>query len=129
MGMKFDCKEPPRMYAAGFERKVMIRDCGTLHLSPDEQVTFVTDTGREYDVTRKDWGFYAAPSLNGRLSSFGLRGVLVRNREGRYFLLLVEVEKEERFEAYCQSENLELVTWLDTSDRLYRLAEAVREGE
>jgi hypothetical protein len=129
MGMNFDCKEPPRIYAAGFERKVTIRDCGSLRLDPDEQVTFVTDSGRQYDVTRKEWGFYATPSLNGRLTSFGLRGVLVRNRNGRYFLLLVEVGREERFEAYRDSENLELVAWLDTDERLNRLAEAVRERE
>lgn len=117
------------MYAAGFERKVTIRDCGTVQLDPDEQVTFVTNSGREYDVTRKDWGFYATPSLNGRLSSFGLRGVLVRNRTGRYFLLLVEVGNEEQFEAYRGSENLELIAWLDTDERLNRLAKALRESE
>jgi hypothetical protein len=129
MDMRFDCKNPPRKYAAGFEDKVTIRDCGTLQLDPDEQVTFVTDTGREYDVTRKEWGFYATPSLNGRLSSFGLRGVLVRNRQGRYFMLLVEVKKEKGFEAYRASENLELVAWLDTDERLNRLAEAMHGRE
>jgi hypothetical protein len=51
----------------------------------------VTKSGAEYDVAAKDWGFYATPSLNGRLQQFGLRGVLIRNRgTGRYFVLLVE---------------------------------------
>ena len=58
-------------------------DCGRIALAPDEQVTFTTEAGGEYDVTRKSWGFYATPSINGRLKTFGLRAALVRNVAGR----------------------------------------------
>ena len=124
--MKFEAKDPPRRFAVGNTAKFDILDCGTLRLAPDEQVTFVTGSGAEYDVAAKDWGFYATPSLNGRLEQFGLRGVLIRNRgTGRYFVLLVERGREPQFDAYCAVENLAVVAWLDSTAALDRLAIAM----
>jgi hypothetical protein len=95
-----------------------MRDCGELRLEADEQVTLVTASGAQYDVARKSWGFYATPSLNGRLARFGLRGVLVRNRLGLYFVLLVEQGEEDGFQQYMDEERMEIITWLDTSEAL-----------
>jgi len=123
--MKFDEKRPPRVFEVGNVEKFSMRDCGTLRLEPDEQVTFVTESGAEYDLARKDWGFYATPSLNGRLSSFGLRAVLVKNPSGRYFVLLVAKGKENQFDAYVKSERLKLVCWMDSDGALDALEQAV----
>ena len=120
--MIFNQKEPAREFEVGFEKKSVIRDCGSVRLAADEQVTFQTDTGGEYDVARKNWGFYATPSLNGRLSGFGLRAVLVRSRVDRFFVLLVERGREEDFNAYIDSEGLEIVTWMDTTEALSAIA-------
>ena len=76
MAMKIDLKNPPRSYEVGRTVKLQMKDCGTIRLEPDEQLTFTTEAGAEYDLARKDWGFYATPSLNGRLQQFGLRAVL-----------------------------------------------------
>jgi len=112
--VRFDPKQPPRLFQVGNSVKFNMKDCGRIELEQDEQLTFVTPAGAEYDVARKEWGFYATPSLNGRLEQFGLRAVLIRNRgTGRYFLLLVESGKEVLFDAYCQQENLAIVAWLD----------------
>lgn len=119
--MKFDEKRPPRVFQVGNAEKFQMRDCGTLRLEPDEQVTLVTESGAEYDVARKDWGFYATPSLNGRLASFGLRAVLVRNPSGRYFVLLVEKGKQVAFDAYVKSERLAIVCWMDSDEGLRAL--------
>ena len=119
--MKFDEKRPPRVFQVGNAEKFPMRDCGTLRLEPDEQVTLVTESGAEYDVARKDWGFYATPSLNGRLASFGLRAVLVRNPSGRYFVLLVEKGKQVAFDAYVKSEHLAIVCWMDSDEGLSAL--------
>lgn len=117
--MKFDSIDPPRRFAVGVDGGIELSDCGRIALEPDEQVTFTTESGGEYDVARKDWGFYATPSLNGRLPSFGLRAVLVKNRgTGRYFVGLVEEGKEPLFERYLERENLVAVRWLDSSERL-----------
>ena len=121
--MKFEPKDPPRRFPVGNSVKFDMRDCGNLRLDPDEQVTFVTASGAEYDVAAKDWGFYATPSLNGRLEQFGLRGVLIRNRStGRYFVLLVERGREPQFDAYCEQENLAVIAWLDSTAALDDLA-------
>lgn len=122
--MKFDAKNPPRVYEVGYDVKGHISDCGTLHLAPDEQVTLVTEQGGEYDVTRKEWGFYATPSLNGRLAGFNLRGVLTKNRHNRFFVMLVERGKEEAFERYVEQEPLKIVAWLDTEEALVALETA-----
>ncbi len=120
--MKFEPKDPPRAFPVGNAVKFEMKDCGTLRLAADEQVTFATEDGAEYDVARKEWGFYATPSLNGRLEQFGLRGVLIKNRgTGRFFLLLVEKGKEAAFDAYCSQENLAVIAWLDSTAALAAL--------
>jgi len=126
--MQFEPKQPPREFEVGFDKKGTIRDCGTMHLAPDEQITFKTEDGKEYDVTRKDWGFYAGPSLNGRLANFSLRAVLVRNRIDRYFVLLVERGKEEAFTRYLAGEPLKIISWLDTTEALKNLEAKVDGG-
>ena len=121
--MKFAPRNPPRHFAVGNAVKFDMKDCGSVALEPDEQVTFTTESGAEYDVARKDWGFYATPSLNGRLEQFGLRGVLIKNRgTGRFFVLLVEKGREGAFNAYCEQENLAVIAWLDTTAALEALA-------
>ena len=66
MDMKFAQKSAaPRRFAVGNADKIEIRDCGNLALEPDEQVTLVTESGAEYDVARKDWGFYATRDTAG----------------------------------------------------------------
>jgi hypothetical protein len=109
-------------------RRIRMSDCGRVHLDPDEQVTFVTDSGAEYDVARKSWGFYATPSLNGRLPAFGLRAVLVRNGQGRYYVWLVERGREAEFRRYLTSEDHRVIRWLDTANELESI-EPRDEGE
>jgi hypothetical protein len=127
--MRLDPKNPPRVFTVGNAGPIDMRDCGTVALDADEQVTFVTARGAEYDVARKDWGFYATPSLNGRLLQFGLRGVLIQNRgTGRYFVLLVERGHEGSFEAYLAAENLRIVHWLDSEEACAALDRKLNAG-
>ena len=125
MAMKIDLKNPPRSYEVGRTVKLQMKDCGTVRLEPDEQLTFTTEAGAEYDLARKDWGFYATPSLNGRLQQFGLRTVLVKNMIGRFFVLLVENGKEALFNKYVEVEELRIIVWLDNADSLASLESAL----
>lgn len=126
--MKFAPKNPPRRFPVGNAAKFEMKDCGSLALEADEQVTFTTEAGAEYDVARKAWGFYATPSLNGRLEQFGLRGVLIKNRgTGRFFVLLVEKGREPAFDAYCRQENLAVIAWLDSTAALDALARKLEQ--
>lgn len=118
--MHIEVRDPPRRFMVGTgDLQFHMFDCAAVRLEPDEQVTFMTEDGAEYDVARKNWGFYATPSLNGRLGQFDLRGILVRNRKtGRYFVLLVKTGQEAAFERYCTQETLAIVSWLDSTEVL-----------
>ena len=125
--MKFTPQQPPRAFQVGPTEQITLLDYGKIRLEPNEQITFTLPEGGEYDVARKEWGFYATPSLNGRLEQFGLRGVLIKNRTtSKFFVLLVEKGKEKQFEEYCRQENLAVVAWIDTSSALDSLEKKVQ---
>lgn len=116
---------PPRQFEVGRGESIRLKDCARIELEPDEQVTFTAPGGGEYDVVRKAWGFYATPSLNGRLASFGLRAALVRAEDGKYYVMLVERGKEPDFEGYLRIEGHRVVSWLDSASALDKLDKAV----
>ena len=128
VGVRLKVNDPPRVYeVGGHAGAIQIKDCARVGLQPDEQVTFVTESGAEYDVTRKSWGFYATPSLNGRLQSFGLRGALVKSPHGRFYVLLVERDKEADFQHYLETEGHTVVCWLDNNIALESLEQKMRD--
>ncbi|MDQ7834252.1 MAG: hypothetical protein RDU24_02620 [Humidesulfovibrio sp.] len=98
-----------------------LRHCANIHLNADEFITFTTPSGTEYDVTRKAWGYYATPSLNGRLPRHGLRGALVENSRQQHFIHLVEIGNEEEHRRYLESDGQRIVVWLDETEKLTAL--------
>ena len=65
----------PRPFVVGIKKKLTIKDMGTVYLAPNEQLTFITENKNRYDVGRKNWGFYATPSINSRLKKEGFKTV------------------------------------------------------
>jgi hypothetical protein len=127
--MKFTPVDPPRRFeVSGAGVKLMLSDCARLELNDDEQVTFTTERGGEFDVARKNWGFYATPSTNGRLRSFGLRAALVLSVYGKLFVVLVEAGKEDLFFQYVAADKQRFLTWLDDDSSVQKLAAALLEG-
>ena len=124
--MKLNKKLPFREFEVGFNKKIIIKDCGSIEMDSDEQVTFTTESGGEYDVTRKEWGFYMGPSLNGRLSFFGLRPILVKNRLNRFFMLLVENGFEDCLKKYLEEEQLSIICWMDTDETFEALEKKLK---
>jgi hypothetical protein len=120
--------DPPREYTAG-RSAVVIRDCGRVALAVNEQITFVTERGGEYDVARTSWGFYATPSLNGRLGAFGMRAALVKNPDGKFFVLLVEIVNQQAFDESLAAEGHTVVAWLDDASTLTAIERATRPGD
>ncbi len=108
--MKVDRQTPARRFTV---KDVEISHVADIELATDELITFKTETGAEYDVARKDWGFYATPSINGRLRDNGFRTALVSNPEGRHYVLLVEQTKMPSFDAYCEQQTITVLKWLD----------------
>jgi SAM-dependent methyltransferase len=120
--MKLTLNDPPRTYATGRGEPITVSDVAHLELAANEQVTFTTPAGGEYDVTRKSWGFYATPSLNGRLLNHNLRAVIARGPAAKYYVFLVERGHEGEFERYLTAEQNEIVRWLDNDDDLRAIA-------
>lgn len=127
--MKFDQKNPPRQFEVGNAVKFCMEDYGSIYLNPNEQVTFLTEDGAEYDVARKDWGFYATPSLNGRLSQFGFRTFLIKNTiTGRFFVFLVESGKEDSFNCYLRQESLQVIVELSDDQQIDAFSKRSNQG-
>ncbi|EKD28610.1 MAG: hypothetical protein ACD_79C00261G0002 [uncultured bacterium] len=111
--MKINIKNPPRKFKCGMQNQIEVSDCGEVYLENNEQLTFYTKTNKEYDVAIKEWGFYATPSINGRLKDQGFKTALVKNSANRYYVMLVDTDKIPAFNRYLDSENQTLIEWLD----------------
>ena len=105
--------KPPRVFVVGKNKNISISDCGSINLEHNEQVTFLTDDGKEYDVVSKEWGFYATPSINKRLAAQGFKTALVKSSNGMFYIMLVDKNKITLFENYLSQEKNYLVKWLD----------------
>ena len=125
--MRFSPVDPPREFGVGY-RGATIKHVADLELGDDEQVTMRTESGTELDVVRKSWGYYATPSMNGRLAEHGLRAALVigvprqEEQSQRMYLLLVERGREADFEQYAEAEGMRVVAWLDDDEAVARAA-------
>lgn len=125
--MKVDRRDPPRRFTV---RGQTIAHTADIELAADEQVTFVTGSGTEYDVARKAWGYYATPSLNGRLVDFNLRAVLVKSDlVERFYIHLVERGREAEHAAYCRDLSVRVVLWLDDDAALEGLVRTVDDRD
>lgn len=111
--MNLDKRDIPRTFIVGVKDNIEIKDMGNISLLPDEQVTFVTDSGTKYDFVRKEWGYYATPSINVRLLNEGFKTALVKNSQGRLYIMVVELNKLNLFKSYCKSECQKILYWLD----------------
>jgi hypothetical protein len=112
--MKIKETKPPRPFQVGPAADITLYDCGVIDLADDEQVTFRTADGAEHDFVRKSWGFYATPSVNGRLPSFGLRTALMESVvSGRRYVVVVDGNKIDEFRQYLSDQKLRLLGWLD----------------
>ena len=111
--MEFIENIPPREFTVGTTKKLTLRDLGKINLKPNEQVSFTTESGKEHDFVRKNWGFYATPSINGRLLAQGFKTALVRNLGGRIYIMVVDDSKMEEFLSYIFDTKQDVIEWLD----------------
>lgn len=121
--MKWHPQDPPRRFTVGTHGGITISHCADITLEADELVTFQTESGGAYDVTRKDWGYYATPSINARLLDQGFRTALVENPQRRRYVMLVERTQEDAFRRYLADESQEIVAWLDDDEAVGRLGQ------
>ncbi len=113
--MLFTQRVPPRSFAASSSDATPTLDCGTIALSTNEQVTFDDALGRlgHTDVTRKEWGYYLTRSCNDYQGRNGWRTAIVRNLEGRTYVVLVDLEESECFRGFLMDSNHTVILWVD----------------
>lgn len=112
--MKYKFKDKPRQFVVGKDQDIELSDFGEVFLDSDEQITFNDEQGNEYDVCKKNWGYYATPSLNGRLRGFNFLSALVMNKNTqRKYIMLVHKDKIDLFNDYIYKEDQEILFWLD----------------
>jgi hypothetical protein len=121
--MKARLTDAPREFTTAGAR---IRDFGQLELAPGDMVVLATASGRQCDVTATAWGFYLAPSLNGRLRDQGFRVALVANPQDKLFLNAVEEDRLEAFAASLLEQGSRVVRWLDGAPAPEGLAGAAK---
>ena len=115
--MKINEHKPPRVFNVGANKEICISHCADIHLKDDEQVTFIDKNGSEYDVAKKNWGYYATPSVNARLKNEGFKTALVRNSSDQIYIMVVDKDSMQEFENYCCKEKQEVLEWLDEREK------------
>lgn len=112
--MKTEFKAVPREFSP--TEGLTLQDMGDVMLGINEQVTFRTESGKPNDVTRMSWGYYLSNSVNRSAKKNGFKTALVVSRmtpAPRLFINLVEQDKLAEYAAYLESNQSEVVVWLD----------------
>ena len=87
-----------RRFFVGKNRNIILTDVGSIFLKDNENITFKNEKKMEYDICKKNWGYYGTPSLNKRLNKFGFIGALVKNKALKtYAVMIVDKGKKNYF--------------------------------
>ena len=105
--------DPPREFVAGPGIDSAIRHCADVTLTPGEQITVLTETGKQWDIVRTGWGFYGTPSLDSRLRDQKLRACLVETSAGKRFIWIVDAHCVDELRAYMRNIGVCRFAWLD----------------
>tara|TARA_B110000977_G_scaffold189679_1_gene259537 strand:- start:8579 stop:8905 length:327 start_codon:yes stop_codon:yes gene_type:complete len=100
-----------RKFKVGINQ-VTLKEVAKISLKKNEMITFFN--GKiEYDIVKKNWGFYATPSINGRLIKFGYKTCLIKNKKtNNKFITLVHKKQKKEFNKYLKDEECMIVEWL-----------------
>ena len=102
-----------RDFTVGLRKNIKINHIANMHLRSNEQITFISKKNREYDFVKKNWGYYATPSINGRLKIFKFRCCLVESQlKKKKFIFVVYKEKTKQLKKYLKNEKLNILFWI-----------------
>lgn len=109
-------KKRYRKFTVGKDKDIDLYDKGSIYLNNNENISIHFNEKINYDVVKKNWGFYPIPSLNKRLKKFKLKPVIVKNLELETYFLMLVVDQQRKiidFKNYCKKEKLNIITWLN----------------
>jgi len=102
-----------RSFNVGVKNDIKIKHIKNIYLNSNEQITFISKKNREYDFVKKNWGYYATPSINGRLKKFNFITYLIKNKiTNKKFIFVVYKEKKHLLKKYLKKEKLEIISLL-----------------
>lgn len=104
---------PARKFLVGAKRNIRIKEVAFLKLQNNEQVVFNCFYPKKYDFVKKNWGYYATPSINSRLKNQGFKTALIQNKEKKIYLFVIDKKKISVFKKYCKQHSLKVYLWLD----------------
>lgn len=105
-----------RKFKVGKRNSIVITDAGSVYLKNDELVTF-KDGKKEFDIGKKNWGYYGTPTLNKRLPNFGYSAALIRHKVfDTYAVLIVDKKKKKTFLNYLKKEDMRVICWLNNKN-------------
>jgi hypothetical protein len=110
--VKINLVKKPRIFKVGIKDLIEIKEVAKINLKSNEQVVFVSKK-KKYDFVKKNWGYYATPSINGRLKDEGYKAALVKNEVSKIYLMVVDKDKIKVFKKYCKKEKQKIIKWLD----------------
>ena len=104
-------KKKNRKFKVGISN-ITLNEVAKISLKSNEMITFVN--GKiEYDIVKKNWGYYATPSINNRLLKFSLKTCIIKNKvTNNSFVILVQRNKKKEFSKYLEDEKCKVVKWL-----------------
>ena len=113
-------KKKERKFKVGLNN-ITLKEVAKIYLKKDEMISFVKGKS-EYDIVKKNWGYYATPSIDKRLKLNGFKTALVINQYKNLYIMLVEKNKLKTFKKYCKDEKQKKILWLDEINSYKKLS-------
>lgn len=113
--MKLKINKKSRKFKVGI-KKTILKDLGKVYLNNNEQLTFINKKS-EFDFVKKNWGYYATPSINKRLKNFNFRTFLTQNFLKNIFIMTVHKEKIKEFKKYLKEDKIKIIKELTNGYR------------
>ncbi len=105
--MKIKLNKKVRKFVVGI-KKTILKDLGKIYLNSNEQLTFIKKKS-EFDIVKKNWGYYATPSINKRLKRFNFRTFITKNSFNFIFVMIVHKEKMKEFKKYLKNDKIKII--------------------
>ena len=87
-------KKRNRKFIVGKKKNILLIDKGSIYLKKNENISIHFNKLINYDIVRKNWGFYPLPSLNKRLKNFNLKSVIVKNQKLKTFFIMLVINNK-----------------------------------
>jgi len=89
-----------RKFFVGKNKNITLTDVGSIFLKDNENITFKNSKKMEYDICKKNWGYYGTPSLNKRLDKFGFIGAFVKNKALKTYAVMIVDKGKKKLSNY-----------------------------